>query len=420
MTQKLRNNKQEAGFSLMELMVVMVIMLIVLSATFTLLRGSITTATTNFEMTTAQQNLRNSQEFLTRDVLTVGDGLFGVANIWLPTKFVEQYLISEKNKNTTLPDSGYITVGAVISDNDLDEGVNVKQSEPATTVLNRTDRITMMAMDENFPSIDLPVGATDANTGRINIPASRLSDFTVGEIYFISNGATGVFGAVTRIDTGTNQIFWEENDKLQLNRLGQTGNLATGTRYDKDPATLLRIGIKHYYVDAEGKLMRRVFGVKGADFIDSVIAEHIINLQFRYVLSPSDEGKIFAQPRDEIDLSEAPLVRVIETSLGSETAYPLQDGYKHQIEGTTNVGVRNIQFLQAPVPRDSQGNTQLLNPQPTPVVTPTPTPDPSSAPTPIPTPSPTPTPTPMPTPEQTPTSTPMPTPPLSPTPTPNP
>lgn len=416
MKQKLRNKNDQAGFSLMELLVVMVVMLIVLAATFTLLRGSVITATTNYEMTTAQQNLRNSQEFLTRDILTVGDGLFGMANIWLPTSFIQKYLTVRTNIDPS--SNGIITVGSVISDNNLTGGVKVSNSNLSDTVLNRTDRLTMLAMDSNFSSVDLAVGATDYLTGRINIPASRINEFAVGEIYYISNGSTGVFGAVTRIDKGLNQIFWEENDKLRLNYLGANGNLATGTRYGKDPATLLRMNIKHYYVDSEGKLVRRVFGVKGTEFIDSVIAEHVVSLQFRYILSPSNTGKIFDQPKDEIDLSEASLVRMIEATLGVETTYPLQDGYKHQIEGSATIGVRNVQFLQAPVPRDSQGNTQLPNPQPTPMITPTPTPTPTPVPTPISTPTPTPTPTPSP--SAMPTPTPVPSPSATPVPTPTP
>ncbi len=429
MIEELQNKKNEAGFSLMELLIVMIVMLIVLAATFTLLRGSIITATANYEMTSAQQNLRNSQEFLTRDVLTVGDGLFGISNIWLPTKFVTDYLTVRTAGTIDPAGSGFVTVGAVISDNNIAAGVKVKKSNPATTILKRTDRVTLLAKDSEFGSIDLPTGSTNYNDGRINIPATRIGDFTVGEVYFISNGATGVFGTVTKIDKTAKQIFWGEGDSLGLNRFGPTGNIATGTRYGNDPSSLLRMNIKQYYVDVEGKLMRRVFGVKGAGFIDSVVAEHLVSLQFRYTLSPSGTGTILSQPAETIDLSEATRVRMIEMNTGVETAYALQDGYKHQIEGIANVGVRNIQFLEAPVPRDREGSTALPNPQPKPVITPTPTPTPAATPTPISTPTPTPAPTvtptptgtgipPTPLPTPTPVPTPMPTPKPTPTPTP--
>jgi hypothetical protein len=41
---------------------------------------------------------------------------------------------------------------------------------------------------------------------------------------------------------------------------------------------------------------------------------------------------------------------MIEPAISVETAYALQDEQKRQVEGTTQVGVRNIQFLKAPVP----------------------------------------------------------------------
>jgi len=81
-----------------------------------------------------------------------------------------------------------------------------------------------------------------------------------------------------------------------------------------------------------------------------------------------------------------------------ETAYPLQDGKYYKVESTTQIGVRNLQFSEAPVPQDSQGNTDLPNPGPTPNIPPTTSPTPVKTPTPIPTPSPTPMSTPSPTP----------------------
>lgn len=412
---RLRIKKDQAGFSLMELLISMVIMLIVMSAVFALLRGTIQTANVNYEVTSAQQNLRNSQEYITRDVITVGDGLFGVSNIWLPTRFVKDYLTNRAVSVIDPQNRGYVAVGSVISDSDIPAGTDIKDANPATTFFPRSDRITLLALDSEFPAIDLSVGATDMNNGRINIPAARLADFKVGEIYYITNGATGVFGTVTRIDGGANRIFWEEGDALDLNRLGFTGNLATGTRRGSDSATLMRIAIKQFYVDADGKLIRRVFGIKGKGFIDSVVAEHLSNMEFRYTLKPSSDGTIFEQPTRRIDLSDAANVRIIESRIRVRTAYAVSSNTPTEIEGIVQLGVRNIQFMEAPVPRDKEGNTALPNPQPTPQITPEPTPTPSPSPTPIPTPTPTPTPTPSPTP--IPNPTPIPPPPPTPTPT---
>ncbi len=423
-----RSKKNQAGFSIAELLVVIILLLIVVSAAFSLLKGTIRTANTNYKLTSAGQEFRISQEMLNRDILRVGDGLSGISNIWLPTQFATQYLTSRSSAAIDPTNSGYVSVGSTLSDDNVPSGTNVSGTTPSTTVLENTDRLTLLATDTSFAPIDLPINSTQYWTGRINIPAARINEFSAGEIYYISSGGTGVFGTVTSVNTGSNYISWSDGDALNLNRVGWTGNLAVGTRRNTDNSTLKRVNIVHYYVDAQGRLVRRSFGVQGVPYVDSVISEHLVDLQFRYILKPSVAGTILNQPISQLLLSDAPLVRLIEASATVETAYPLQDGKKHKIEGSARIGVRNVQFLEAPVPKDSSGNTQLPNPQPAPQITPVPTPTPTPTPTPPPTPTPSPTatpvptatPTPTPTPSVTPTPTATPTPTRTPTPTPTP
>lgn len=403
--------KNQTGFSLIELLVVMVVMLIIMAATFSLLRGAIMTANANYEMTTAAQGLRNSQEFLTRDILIVGDGLKGISNIWLPTAFVTDYLTIRTAAELDPTNRGFVSVGSIIADSNIPANVSVKGSNPPTMIKERTDRTTLLAIDPNFASIDIPVNAVNLNTGQINIPAARINDFKVGEIYFVTSGGTGAFGMVTAVDTAANQIFWAEGDSLGLNRFGSTGPLGVGTNKGNNSASLKRLNLIQYYVDVDGKLFRRVFGVQNAGFIDSVIAEHLINFQVKYTLKPSTEGSIFEQPSRILKPDDASLVRMIEPSVAVETAYPLQSGQKEQVDGLTAIGVRNLQFLEAPVPMDRHGNTKLSNPGPTPNVTPVPTPPtptPTATPKPTATPTPKPTATPVPTVKPTPTATPTP------------
>jgi prepilin-type N-terminal cleavage/methylation domain-containing protein len=414
--------KNQSGFSMIELIVVMVIIMIIMAATFSLMRSTITTANANYQMTDATQGLRNAQEFLTRDILTAGDGLKGIANIWLPTDFVKKYLTARPVSELDPDSRGYLSLGAILSDNNVPAGTAVLGLNPATTVLSPTDRISLLSVDTNFPIIDVPAGASNYNTGRINIPASRIGDFSAGEIYYISSGGTGAFGTVTSVDPASNAIYWANGDPLALNRTGGTGMLASATNFGTSPATLKRVQIIHYFVDADGKLIRRVFGVQDAAFTDSVIAEHLISLQFRYVKKPSEAGTlILSQPVEQLAMDELSLARMIEPSVMVETAYPLQDGIKHQVEGTSQIGIRNVQFLEAPVPQDREGNTDPPVTGPVPVVTPVPPPPPPPPPpTPVPSPTPTPVPTPIPSPTATPVRTPTPVPTATPVRTPTP
>ncbi|MGI8883566.1 MAG: PilW family protein [Pyrinomonadaceae bacterium] len=387
----------QKGFSLMELLIVLVIMLIILGAVFSLLRGTVITANTNYEMTAAGQGLRNAQEYISRDLLVVGDGLKGISNVWLPTAFVTKYLTARTAAAIDPSNQGFVSVGAVVSDEKVPAGVKVSNTTPATTVLPETDRITLLTIDPSFLPVPLPANTTNVETGEIKIPGGNVTQYKVGEIYYITGSGNGSFGMLTSKNGGS--IYWQAGDSFGLNRFGNAGNIATAAGINgNQPSTLLRVNIVHYFVDADKKLTRRVFGVKGQSFIDNTIAEHVVTLKFRYVLKPDSNGIIYEKPAAQIDLSDGSLVRTVEPMVEVETAYPLQDGKYYKVEGTTQIGVRNLQFSEAPVPQDSQGNTDLPNPGPTPNIPPTPSPTPVKTPTPIPTPSPTPMSTPSPTP----------------------
>ena len=331
---------------MVELIVVLVITLIILGAVFSLMRGTIITANTNYEMTAATQGLRNAQEYINRDVLTLGDGAKGLTNIWLPTRFVTEYLTARTAADIDPTNRGYVSVGAVVSDDQVPAGKSVPGTNPATTVLPNTDRASFITEDKSFISISLPSGLVNALTGIMIVPASRFNDFNVGETYFLSNGVSGSFGTVTSKVPVVNAIIWQNGDTLGLNRTGSTSSLASVVSAGLT-MNLMRVQLIHYFVDAEGKLIRRVFGAKGALFVDSVIAEHVVDLQFRYVMKPSSDGTILNQPVAQFSLDSATSVRIVEPSVVVETAYPLQDGQYHQVAGVTQLAVRNIQFLEA-------------------------------------------------------------------------
>jgi prepilin-type N-terminal cleavage/methylation domain-containing protein len=420
----MKGKNTQKGFSMMELIVVMTITLIVLTAVFSLMRSAITTANANFEMTTATQGLRNAQEYITRDILVAGDGLKGLANIWLPTDFVTKNLTARTASVVDPSNQGFINIGMVVSDNNVPVNTPIRYQTPALNVLPVTDRLTVLSRDPSFSPINLAASDVTTGNGQIKIPAARINDFTNGEIYFVSNGVAGVFGTVTNVNAGGNKITWGDGDTYALNRTGATGQLYSVTNNGTYPTVLQRVQIIQYFVDGENRLIRRVYGVKSAGFIDSVVAEHLEALGFKYVLRPDNAATILSQPKEQIDIDEASSVRTIELSLRVRTTYPLQDGNYQEVDGTTQVGVRNIQFTEAIVPRDSQGNTDLPNPGPPPAITPTPPPPPPPTPPPTATPTPvsTPTVTPTATPVGSPTATPVPTatptpPPATPTPT---
>ena len=114
----------------MELLIVVALTMIVLIAVFSLMHGTIKTANNNYEMTLAQQGLRNSQEFLARDILTTGDSLKGLANIWIRTSFCDAKFDSRSTSDLDPSNRGYVNLGLVVSDNNVPGGTSVTFVSP--------------------------------------------------------------------------------------------------------------------------------------------------------------------------------------------------------------------------------------------------------------------------------------------------
>ena len=109
--------------------------------------------------------------------------------------------------------------------------------------------------------------------------------------------------------------------------------------------------------------MRRVIGVRGAGFRDSVVAEHVSNLQFRYLTNLPDANGNVIQPLRVLSTStEQNAVREIETTINFETVGVVNavsnansstsvcganDNGKQNICSTTHTTIRNLQFREA-------------------------------------------------------------------------
>src|SRR5690349_17815594 len=113
-----RNSQQsQAGFSIAELVVAMAVMAVFVGAIFALMRDSIKVGTTTYELTDAQQSLRNAQEYVNRDLINVGDGLNSITTILVPRTFVTNYLAVNPFDNPGTP--GYVNLALINSDNNV-------------------------------------------------------------------------------------------------------------------------------------------------------------------------------------------------------------------------------------------------------------------------------------------------------------
>lgn len=340
--------RNQGGFSVIEMMVVIVVMMIVMGAVFALIRDSMKASATTYELTDAQENLRTSHEFISRDLMNAGDGLGSISNIRVPNGFVTNYLTL--NPVTTPSTPGIINLGIFTSDNGVPANTPVTGSVPATTLRAGTDRQTILSIDPDFLAIGLGAAAINSTGSTITIPAGpQLGDFTPGDIYFLTSTVGATFGTVTSMNSGARQLFFANGDPYGLNLVGTGGNIRTISGAGTLATSLQRMRIIQYYVTSTGLLMRRVFGIPGAGFRDSIISEHVFDVKFNYSLVTTDDSGVVT-PSSTTSLTSSAqqlAVRQVEVRIAVETPHSLQDGVRHLITMTTSTSVRNMQFRQA-------------------------------------------------------------------------
>ena len=340
----------QEGFSIIEMMIAVGVMVIVTAAVCSLMRDSIRVSKTTYELTDAQENLRTSQEYVNRDLMNAGDGLKSISMIRVPQAFVTNYLTLNPITDAGLP-AGVINLGILTSDNNVPGTTVVQAASPAATIRNNTDRQTILEMDTDpdFP-IGLAATAIDVNGSTMTVP--DVTKFTVGEIYFITSSLGGAFGAITGINNGAKQLSFSNGDTYGLNLTGANGHIKTISGGGTLATSLMRMRIIHYYVNSTGLLMRRVFGVKGVGMRESIIAEHVLNVQFVYGSGMTDVNGNVLQPTSVLATPEQRLaVRQVEVTVSAETPHLLPNGTQPQLTMTTSTSVRNMQFRQALQPQ---------------------------------------------------------------------
>ena len=177
--------------------------------------------------------------------------------------------------------------------------------------------------------------------------------FHAGEIYFFSSTVGGTFATVTGVDTGNRQLAFAvggADTDYGLNR-ATDNNLQAVSNSGALAVSLQRMQIIHYYVNSNSLLMRRVLGVQGATFRDSIIAEHVLNVQFKYSLETTDASGNVLQPTTMLDTKAKRLgARQVEVTITVETPHALQNNVTSKLSMTTSTSVRNMQFRRAVQP----------------------------------------------------------------------
>ena len=334
----------------MELMIVVCLLMIVLGSVLLLLKDSIKLTAVTYQMTDAQESLRTAQEYINRDLITAGDGLRNINTICLSANFVSNYVT--KNNTGSACGTGLVNLPLIQSDNDLPATTTVTGTNPSVKVRSnpsKTDRITVLTIDPSFTPITLPPNAIVSSGATITVSAADFAKFNAGEIYFITSSAGATFGTITSKTTSTRILNFAASDTYALNKPGNGGPINIVSDGGTLPTTIMRMRMIHYFVNENGLLVRRVLGVGGgAGYVDSVIAEHVVNLQFRYFLNLFDDTGFVGQPVTQLITEEQQAaVRQVEVTVTTETVHPVINGKTQAISSTTTTSVRNLQFREA-------------------------------------------------------------------------
>jgi prepilin-type N-terminal cleavage/methylation domain-containing protein len=340
------SSKSEQGFSVIEMIIAITLLAVIGGAVFALMRDSMKVASTTYELTDAQQSLRNAQEYINRDLMNAGDALTSINNIRVRQTFVTNYLTVSPVTNPSTP--GLVNLAILTSDNNTPAGTIITSTSPvATTPSNPlSDRITILQIDPSFTPVALAASAINAAGSQITVAAADLARFRVGEVYFLSSSVGATFGTITSISGG--RLVFSSGDAYGLNTTGAGGQINTISAGGTLATSLMRVRIIHYYLTSTGLLMRRVFGVQGAGHTDSLIAEHVTSLQFRYFLSMRDAGGNVVQPVAQLtNSSQQFAINQVEVTVSVETPHAIQNRSQQQLSMTTSTSVRNMQFRGA-------------------------------------------------------------------------
>jgi prepilin-type N-terminal cleavage/methylation domain-containing protein len=368
---KRKKQASQAGFSIIEMMIAATVMLILTGAVVALMKNSIMVATTSYELTDAQESLRAAQEYISRDLMNAGDGLKSINYLPVNTTFVTNYLTTAPVVDSSAPANATI-LGILTTHNNVATGFTIPAPPPPPSaspmptpspipVLAGTDRQTILEIDPDQatnpqlnptsitfntagdPVFQLPTATTTATMNR----------FAVGDIYFITSMRGGTFGAITYIDASAKKIRFESGDYCGLNTSGANNRIKDISSNGTIPTTLQRLRIIHYFVDSNRILRRRVFGERGAPFKDTIIAEHVLGVQFVYSVgldsagNPVQPTSVITTPVQQVNISQ------VEVTVTVETPHATVQSLKPQLSTTTATSLRNMQFRQALQPKPS-------------------------------------------------------------------
>ncbi len=283
----LKPQTNEAGFTMLELIISMVVFLVVTGAVFGLLQVARQSKAVVSENTGLNKNVRLALNLVGRDTYNAGFGYPLRNTVVLPDNRIGT-LLSIPNDVDTSRD----TVPPIIAGN------NITLSTYNLTPNTRTDQVTFFFKDNTFNLVGgvsqpLNILAATTTTGGIDeiVPISGSNAACrVNDIYLVTGNTGSTLGLSTAL-SGGNKVQFANGDLLTFNQTGTSGPLRSITI----PASIQRILMVTYFVTPDGTLTRREYANRtpAVAFVDEPLVYGVENFQIRYVM---DDGTISDNP----------------------------------------------------------------------------------------------------------------------------
>lgn len=293
-------DKGQAGFSLIEMLVSILIFIIVISAIYGLLAVARTDRNMSSERSDLLKQLRYTLNLMGRDALNAGYS-YQKNGAVVPDDFLAARLGLSADINTNRD----LLVGVVAGNNVFDNSLQ------DTSNLQKTDTISFVYRDVSFnpdpitqTSRTVSVASASAASGDVatlNLSAGNTTSVCrVNDLYLIESQSSAILVMATAIPNSTS-IQFAEGDPLAVNQKLSQSVLRQCVNSDDEncmdyPASLKRIYWVSFKVKDDGTLVRIVYGNNGTSTTqiqEQPLAYGIENLQIKYLMQ---DGTVTEDP----------------------------------------------------------------------------------------------------------------------------
>jgi Tfp pilus assembly protein PilW len=288
--------RQDAGFSLVELMVAMGITLTVMGGVFAVLTDAYRASESASNIIGLNNNLRIGVDLIVRDLIQVGQGLPTGRTIQVPngTGALQIQRPHPQGSTCLTWPVGTVAISAVTPGPGCGPVVN---GVP-------TDMVTTLAVDSVLDAVPVQSYNVAGHTATISTPAQAANgvdisngngdDLRVGDLVMFTKGSVSALAYVTGVDGGQT-ITFGTGDPMNLNQFaavlnGTVDDLATTAPTTAQSSSISRIRMISYYLDTTldpttPRLVRHMGWGNPAAAVNQrgqTVAFGIENLQFTY------------------------------------------------------------------------------------------------------------------------------------------